>query len=349
MWDCHLLGHWSEYWNIYEHQFNPIQKFDHLKTRRETLLTMEQCEELTLVPGKVCAIIPTSTAPIENLAWSVLSLLLRSDPEALDHIIVGINGPDSRTGDPGLQDLKQSFIEELRSMKWKGRDMPLTLVRTWSRIGHAQTLEQCIPWAHTEFYVSMHDDVIVLDSHWCSVLGGFAHDENLLCFTYGNPVHRGLYSDDHSLHVPHFNSVFTLCKKSRMKSINASWVGYHVPLDFTIDNLWSYEDFIAWHERKGLANLEFVPGKENHYKYLGMDIGSCFMPEIMNKGLKVGIFPEDCLIHMSSMSWKDENWKDERISNARRYVAKLENDILSDGTFKEIYEKYIGAINRKTM
>jgi hypothetical protein len=134
-----------------------------------------------------------------------------------------------------------------------------------------------------------------------------------------------------------------------MKSMNASWVGYHVPLDFTIDNLWSYEDFIAWHEKKGLTNVDFLPGKENQYKYLGMDIGSCFIPEIMNKGLSVGIFPEDCLIHMSSMSWRDDNWKDERISSARRYVAKLENDILSDGTFKEIYEKYIGTINRKTM
>jgi hypothetical protein len=34
-----------------------------------------------------------------------------------------------------LQDKKQKFLEELRNMKWEDRDMPLTVIRAWSRIG----------------------------------------------------------------------------------------------------------------------------------------------------------------------------------------------------------------------
>jgi hypothetical protein len=317
---------------------------------------MEQCEDLTLVPGKVCAIIPTSTAPIQNLVWSVLSLLLRSDPGVLDHIIVGINGPDSRTGDPSLQDLKQSFVEDLRSMKWKGRDMPITLVRTWSRIGHAQTLEQCIPWAHTEFYISMHDDVVVLDKDWCSSLKHFANNDHI-CITSGEPIFRGLFSDEfQGLHLPHFNSIFTLCKKSKMKSINASWVGYHIPIDFYIDNLWNYEDFLNWNKRKGLSSMDVspqaspnLPSKENKYKFLSVDIGGCFIPEIMNKNLKIGRFNEDSILHLSSMSWRDENWKNERFEFSKRNISKLEKDIIEDATYCEIYEKYIGKINKKML
>jgi hypothetical protein len=341
MWDCHLLGHWREYERIYEDQFSAVQKFEGMKTRKETLITMEQCEEMTLVPRKICPIIPTSTAPIENFVWSVFSLLLRSDPAVLEHFIVGINGPDKRTGDTSLQDSKQAFVEELRDMKWNGRDMPVTLVRTWSRIGHAQTIEQCIPWAHTEFYVSMHDDVIILDDKWCSHINDFHEDDRLICKTFGPPIHQKLNGAGDLLGLTHFNSIFTLCKKSRMKAINASWVGYHVPMDFQIDNLWNYDDFIKWHEKHGIICDRSPPKRDHKYNVLSMDIGCCFIPEIMNKKYRMGEFPNDSIRHFSSMSWCEEGRRNRILEKVHKEVVSLEREIMKEKQFWDLYLKYV--------
>lgn len=339
MWDCHLLGHWQEYEKIYENQFEEIQKFEDMKTTKELLITIEQCEDLTLMPGKICPIIPTSTAPLESFIWSVFSLLLRSDPNVLEHFIVGINGPDSRTGDTLLQDSKQNFIEELRNMKWKGRDMPVTLIRTWSRIGHAQTIEQCISWAHTEFYVSMHDDVIILDKNWCDQIKDFNKNEKLICKTFGPPIHQKLNGSGDLLGLPHFNSIFTLCKKSRMRAINANWIGYHVPFDFYINNLWDYNDFIEWHKKNNLLSESDCPLKNKKYNILSMDIGCCFIPEIFNHKYQMQQLPDNCIKHFSSLSWAsnsqiivDENHKE---------VLALEKEIIKEESFWNLYKKYV--------
>lgn len=90
------------------------------------LLDVGECEQNSSLYRKITAIIPSFSAPLECLLWSVFSLLTRSQPgDKLEHIIVSINGPDKRTGDPALQDKKQAFLEELRNLKWAHRDMPL--------------------------------------------------------------------------------------------------------------------------------------------------------------------------------------------------------------------------------
>src|SRR6516162_7350459 len=127
----------------------------------DMILTRCGYESKGLLPGKTTVVMATSQSRIECLMWSMFSLLLRSTP-GLEHIIVAINGPDPRTGDPGLQDAKQSFLGELRNTRWQasGRDcdMPLTVIRTWSRVGHSQATDGALPWVHTEFYTLMHDD-----------------------------------------------------------------------------------------------------------------------------------------------------------------------------------------------
>lgn len=347
MWDCHLLGHWKEYEKIYEDQFSPVQKFDGVKTRKETLITMEQCEEMTLLPRKICAILPTSTAPMESFVLSVFSLLMRSDPDILEHLIVGINGPDRRTGDPSLQDAKQTFVEELRETKWRGKKMPVTLVRTWSRVGHAQTIEQCIPWAHTEFYISMHDDLIILDDKWCSCIDEFYEDERLICKTYGPPIHQKLNEAGEILRLPHFNSIFTLCKKSRMKAINANWIGYHVPMEFEVGNLWNYEDFVGWHEKHDLCETP-PPRKETRYEVLSMDIGCCFIPEIRNKKYRASQFHQDSIRHFIGMSWCEESRKSHFLDKFHKDVVLLEKEIMKEKSFWDIYTKHVSPrIERK--
>lgn len=349
MWDCHLLGNWKEYERVYERQFNSVQPFEGVLTKRETLLTQEQCEKMTLAPGKVCAIVPTSTAPLKSFMLSVFSLFLRSDLEVFDHLIVSINGPDDRTGDPSNQDLKQRFIEDLRNAKWRRHQggMPITLIRAWSRLGHAQSLEQCIPWVHTEFYLAMHDDVLVLDSSWCDRTRDFKENDDLICVTHGNPVIKGLSSgvcpEGSRLNLPHFSSIFTLCSKPKMKSIGASWVGYHIPMDFKIDNLWDYEDFVGYHRRHNLlCDIDRVGSPETDYKVLSMDIGSCFLHELFNRRLKVMEFDEAAVKHFSSLSWAPDRIQKFNEGGFEE-IKVLEAEIMAEKEFASIYSKYAGA------
>jgi hypothetical protein len=78
MWDCHLLGTWTDMWSVYESQFERHQPWDGLGSRADCLLSVKEFEERSSLKGKVCAIVPTSGAPIRYLMWSVFSLLMRS-------------------------------------------------------------------------------------------------------------------------------------------------------------------------------------------------------------------------------------------------------------------------------
>ncbi|NIQ15033.1 MAG: hypothetical protein GTO02_11780, partial [Candidatus Dadabacteria bacterium] len=77
------------------------------------------------------------------------------------------------TGDPTNQDKKQEFLEELRKLQWwrvqepkHKRDMPITVMRVWSRIGHPESVEMALPWVHTDAFLIMHDDIIITKHNW---------------------------------------------------------------------------------------------------------------------------------------------------------------------------------------
>jgi hypothetical protein len=341
MWDCHLLGSWEEYWDVYEQQFSPIQKFENVNTCLETMLTQDQCEAYFSIPNKVCAIIPTSEAPINCLLWSVFSLLLNSSPEVLEHFIVGINGPDKRTGNPELQDKKQNFLEELRDMKWHGKDMPITVMRTWSRIGHAQTLEQAIPWVHTENYLSMHDDVIILNKKWQNeALEFFDNKDEIMktfeFFMYGSL--SGGESSGRSLRFPHVNSVFSLCRKPLMKEIGACWIGYHIPLEFYIGNFVNYEQFINFHKKhRSIDTSHNIPQKDKKYELISMDIGTFVINKILKNGCKTSQFSNDVVKHFSAGSWGNGL---NIISQIHQEVLDLEEKLKEIPEFYNLYLKY---------
>lgn len=344
MWDCHLLGKWKEYWDIYEEQFKETQRFENVKTSTETLISKGQCEEYTSLPNKICVIIPTSTAPINCLLWSVFSLLLRSDRGIIENIIVGINGPDKRTGDPTLQDVKQKFLEELRDMKWEGKDMPLTVSRVWSRIGHGQTLEQCLPWVHTEYYISMHDDAIVLSKDWQKEAIEFFDKKDHAAQTYDNPIYGSLSEgqkvgpkNPDSLGFPHFNTVFTLCRKSLMKEIGASWIGYHIPLNFRIGNFANYNKFIEFHKKHGSLDQNTPPREDTDFKLISMDIGTFVFSNIAKNGYKISKFSKNIIKHFIAGSW---GHGDTIVSKNHTDVDLLEEELKSYPEFWNLYKKY---------
>lgn len=339
MWDCHLLGSWTDMWKVYESQFEKYQPWYGLDSRSDCLLSIREFEERTSVRGKVSAIIPTSSAPIEYFMWSVFSLLLRSDPDVLEHVLIGINGPDERTGSTELQDKKQKFTEELRSMKWLGKDMPMTLVRTWSRVGHAQMLDQCVPWVHTEFYLSMHDDIIVTSKEWGSELADFS-DRSLAMKVSEEILGHPLWSAENRLELPHVDTSFSLCRKSSLRDSGASWRGYYLPMNFHIGNLANYEKFAAFHDEQGLcSNGRVWPGpvKDKEYSVLSVDIGGMMIYELIRKGHCIGSMNAARSVHFRGKSWDGSGLDSEQ----KKHVEALETELEGWPEFKSLYLKYL--------
>lgn len=356
MWDCHLFKDGTDfgrrltgedYWRIYERQFVPDEDRDEY-----TLFSAKRCEELSLIPHKICAIIPTFSCPMNCFMWSVFSLFLRSDPRELEHVIFGINGPDSRDPNPAgcpLQDRKQCFIEDLRGIRtWDHPGMfnpgAITLIRTWSRIGHSQMLEQCINWVHTRYYLSMHDDAIILDRDWTKSLKDFEEDPRMAAKAWGGLIGfpsllRKMQRVGDTFELPHFNSIFTLCDKALMKMCNASWVGYHFKRDFRISDYLDYEKFMGLH--RGMGSLEELHPDlsirdDQRYDACSMDIGTFVYSQIMREGLHVGQFDEGAIRHFEAVSWRNQ----EAAYKRHPEVEELEREIMAIPEYREIYERY---------
>ncbi len=306
-----------------------------LKKHKHMLLSIEDCENLTTMPKKITAIIATSGAPIECLAWSIFSLLTRSNKEILEHLIVVINGPDSRTGSPTLQDKKQKFLEELRMLRWDNKDMPLTLIRTWSRVGHAQSLEQAITWVHTQNYLVMHDDVILLNNKWLDEAKDFFEKEEVAAKTWRQPFYGSFATNGNTLGFPHFNSVFTLCKKPVFEELGARWPGYHIPIQFQINDLVDYEEVMHYYQSQGLIKSNKAT-KEKTYNIISMDIGSWIYYKLSTAGYKIDQFSDDILHHFSSGSWGSKPIINELIP----WVIDLEKEIYKNKDYLDLYKRH---------
>jgi len=352
MWDCHLFSGGTnfgakpmsadDYWRMYERQFVPKDEKDDY-----TLFSSKFCEKYTLIPKKICAIIPTFSSPINCFMWSVFSLLIRSDPDRLEHLIIGINGPDSRDPNPSgcpLQDTKQKFVEDLRGItRWTRHDMfnpgALTLIRTWSRIGHAQMLEQCINWVHTEYYLSMHDDVIVMDKSWADHSDRFSSDPRLAVLTWGSPLMCKTQNNHGTLDMPHMNTIFTMCNKPIMRMMDASWVGYHISKRFRISDREDFKQFMEFQDLNGCLEKEHptlsIRG-DMQFENCSLDIGSFVYPKIKKMGLKVESIPEHCVAHFGGVSWRNPSVAYED----HREIRQLESEINSIPQYREIYERY---------
>jgi len=336
MWDCHLLGSWEDYWDVYEQQFDPIEKWENIETSNKTLLNEYECEKITNIPNKITAIIPTYSCDMSNFMLCVFSLLLRSSPEILEHIIVGINGPDERTGGTELQDNKQKFIEELRKMTWFGKMMPITLSRTWSRLGHAQMIEQCLAWVHTEYYLLMHDDVMILDKKWNKEASSFFLNKNSVMKSQDALSEWSLFKVDKRIVFPHFtNTNFLLCSKNIMKKLGADWVGYHVDLNYQVDNLTSYKKLIEYWKDKKMLKPDHNIKKEDKFDSMSLDIGSFILPKILDSKYDVEYFSKDCTSHMTAGSWMNSEG-----SFSLSEISRLEKELKDHPEYEDLYLKY---------
>ena len=352
MWDCHLFSggfffdgrpmSGDDLWQIYERQFVQECKKDSL-----TILSPEECERLSLIPKKICAIIPTYSSPINYFMWSVFSLLLRSDPREFEHAIIGINGPDSRYPAPGgheLQDKKQRFIEDVRNIKdWKRPDMvnpgALTLVRTWSRVGHPPTIDQCLNWVHTRYYLVMHDDIIILDRNWTKSIYEFESDPKLVAKTLGDPLVVKLNKHGNVLEFPHMSTTFSLFDKPLMRMAGAFWMGYYIEQkNFTIDDYVDFQNFMKAQRKIGCVDEreEVKINKDSIFDAVSMEIGTFAYYAIKKFGLHMSEFPGSFVKHFYSGTWKNYGMAYE----AHPEVEDLEKEINTIPEYAEIYWRY---------
>lgn len=301
------------------------------------ILSLKEAEELNNIKDKNTLIIATGQADLQFLCCSIFSILIRSNlNKPLNHICVMINGPDARTGDPTLQDKKQEFLEDLRNEKWCDLDMPLTISRIWSRVGHTQAMEMAIPWINTEFFSIMHDDVILDNFNLHNYLSAIFEDEKVAMVS-SPPILKGYvksskYNDKRKLEIPHVNSEFITCRKSLFIESGCRWPGYHVECKFDFDN-WKYKkEFLNYYQDLPLN----VSG---NYEVLNWDIGAYVYYQFEQKGYKTKSLPRNLFQHFSAASW-DQN-VEIRMKQWLPHVKKLEMELLKFPKFKMLYDKWI--------
>lgn len=203
----------------------------------ETIFNIYQCEELTTIKDKITVVINTYDKNFEKLACCILSLLKNSRyvNGFLEHIIVCIHGPDSRTGDTDQQDVKQNFLEELRLLKWKPigsdeeRDMPLTVIRVWSRVGQGQSLDMAMPWIHTEFFLVISEEFIFLNDSWIDEL----QDIKKFDFLYYKSRKNEFNSDQYF--CSKYETNFFVTSKKIFEENGLKWTNYSIMNDFVFE------------------------------------------------------------------------------------------------------------------
>jgi hypothetical protein len=306
------------------------------------IMSLKECEDATLIPGKNTGIIATSSGPLQLLMTTIFSLLLRSNPNHLEHFMVCINGPDERCGDPTPQDKKQKFLEELRKLKWGKKDMPITVIRAWSRVGHSQALEMAIPWVHTEYYTIIHDDIIVTDNEWCEESFNIFQDKNVaiiqtLPMTYGS-WGEYIHEDKRFIGTHHINSTFVVCKKSILTQLGTKWCGYHIVKDYNMSDL-DYDEFQSFYDTQ--KSHGEIPKKDESYGGLSFDIGSWMLYQIKKNNYKVMRFHKNPTVHFVSASWTtEENYLEKKINENKQIFYDLEKDLESYPEFNSLYKKY---------
>lgn len=263
---------------------------------------------------KLTAIVSTATAPIETLAWTISSLILRTPKEVLEEIIVSINGPDPRTGDTLLQDAKQKFLETLKTAGY-----PITIIRTWSRLGFSQPYDMCVPLCKTKLVLFMHDDVVVLDKDW------HKHVDETAAITTINPVIGGkllpnIWKPENRqmrMDFPHINTAFTVLN---LDLVSTKWMNYYMDLEKTQDSRnWNQlRDFFTDHMeavsllpneslKNNIAERSRMACFDEPYIYslITHPMGAWLYYNSVIEKLKINVFPNYTVDHLEAMSWKE--------------------------------------------
>lgn len=289
----------------------------------ETILSVKECEDKSLVKGKLTIIIETYTRSLDRFMQAIFSLLANSSGDFLHHIIVCINGPDVRTGEIELQDAKERFVSELRDLKWHGKDMPVTLIRVWSRVGRGHSLQMAMPWVHTEYYAIVDDILLTRDFQWENEAQQAM--ESGVDFFSMRPFDSSVIGvcNGVQLHLPRIETSFLVCRKDVTVENNINWLSYFIHgRNFKID-----DEFLDYCGKTTVLNNEI--NKNTEYHHLVVETGAWLKNIIYEKGLKFQI--GNCY----TQQLIDTSWFTEA-----KMIKKLEDKIAKHPGFGDLYKKY---------
>lgn len=307
----------------------------------------------TLTPGAFTPVIATCQADIRLLASALFSLLLRTTADRLAHVMVLINGPDDRTGDPGPQDRKQAFLEDLRRCKTPGgKDMPLTVIRVWSRVGHSELCDMAVPWVTSLYYVLMHDDVLILDPQWP------AHALNqlssppvalvsarpaLLC-PAGRPVSALPHGNGRILRLPHLNTCFLVVDKARLAGLRTEWTGRHTPVSppAIAEHLVNVPEWVEYYSRHGGVDSDVSQSPEQPVHAVSHDVGAWVYQDMCANGYEVALLPDNTINHVGAASW--DAAVSSRMGAHHAHYAKLESELRAHPALWSVYSRHCTPI-----
>jgi hypothetical protein len=302
------------------------------------IFSVDEAEQLTLIPKKTTVIVASCQCEMRTFMLSFLALVLRSKPENVEHFMVALNGGDDRYNNAALQDKKQLFLEEVRRLKWNNKDMPLTISRTWSRVGHTQALESCIPWVHTEYYTISHDDVLVQKGWDDEFMNKMEDKQTILAFhppLLMEGLSKNYHEDGWKVSLPHMNSALITCKKALMTKLGVRWYGYHIKNEFKLYEKVEAKEFLKYHNENG--HIESFPFIEGTYKYANMDVGSWVYDAIKKSSYKMSRVNTKVALHLGGMSWEEKKYDRKKRGEYQYNLSEMELDKYPE--FKEVYEK----------
>ena len=315
--------------------------------------------ETDLPEEKISVVISTFDGPLDCLVWAVTSLFLNSDG-LVDDVIVSINGGDTRNGgDVSLQDAKQKFCEDMADLGY-----PVTVARSWSRIGYSQPYDLAVPLAKNRCYVLMHDDAMIRNTDWVGPAREFLNDPEA-----GMMVHHPLkkfpmtYYGQKELHMTAFNTFFVLANS---KKIKRRWQDYYINREYVPRDIIDVDVMNKYQASMGnLAYDRPVPGGVNfeghddtngrpqarssfrdgvsdkeYFQILEPDYpiaitqyhtGTWNFYDAQNAG-NIRYFPKDCVYH----------WMQREVTPCHECIdlKKLERRIKQNETLWELYVKY---------
>jgi len=252
--------------------------------------------------SKITVIIPTNQSPIQCLAWSLLSLYLRSDVSKIESVIVSINGPDSRTGETSCQDDKFCLCQKFQDY------LPITIIRTWSRCAIGAAMQAAMPLVKTDKYLLMHDDVIVLSQDWqqeaenafesgaAAIVTPPILDKKFTVTILENHPNEA----NTAVYAPSLNICFSMFRTSD----NLKWLEYHLKKNDV--NTSSVNDFYKSHPERYTSLMD---------DYFKVNIKKLTRLEIFNKKISSNFFQYDC------GAWPAEKIKNQPIAKFNNHVT----------------------------
>ena len=291
MWDCHLLGSWTEYWDVYEEQFKSIQRIENASGKIETLLSIGECEKRTLSQKKLSFLIEYSYFSSScDFVTCIASILNNFPNKYLEEIIIGIHGNDE-----DVLDQKQIILQEIKK---NCSTIPISFIRTSNGTKSSIIKDQLVLMCKSESYALLDDTVKIEKGDWEKHIDNFFSNDNLAIICWQRNNATKLKCENEKMQMPSISDKFIICKKHIMKEINASWEDYEIEFKFGISNFVSYKKFIQWHE-KNKNIIGRLPEEDKYFEKIVLKSGSFVIDKIINNNYEIDKIDAEMIVEIN--------------------------------------------------